>query len=122
MMKYLSNYLIGVSGMIALAVIARPAFAESYSFGVLSQRSAVLTAQSWNPILDYVKRKTGVGLALKVACTAPESNDANERGDYDFVYSNTIFLPKMAKANYQVILRPRQEAIAGQIVTPCRIL
>ncbi len=106
-----------LSGMIALAVVARPASAESYSFGVLSQRSAVLTAQFWNPILDYVKRKTGVDLALKVARTAPESNDATERGDYDFVYSNTIFLPKMAKANYQVILRPRQEAITGQLVT-----
>lgn len=116
-MKYLSKYLIAVSGMMALAVIARPAFAESDSFGVLSQRSAVLTAQFWNPILDYVKRKTGVDLVLKVARTAPESNAATERGDYDFVYSNTIFLPKMAKANYQVILRPRQEAITGQLVT-----
>lgn len=94
-----------------------PAAAHDWSFGVLSQRSAVLTAQYWNPILDYVKRKTGVDLVLRIARTAPESNDATERGDYDFVYSNTIFLPKMAPAGYQVILRPRDEAIAGQIVT-----
>ena len=97
--------------------LASTAQADTYSFGVLSQRSAVLTAQYWNPILDYVQRKTGVNLALKVARTAPESNDATERGDYDFVYSNTIFLPKMAQAGYQVILRPRNEAITGQIVT-----
>ncbi len=90
---------------------------HGWSFGVLSQRSAVLTAQYWNPILEYVKRKTGVDLTLKIARTAPESNDATERGAYDFVYSNTIFLPKMAAAGYQVILRPRDEAIAGQIVT-----
>ncbi len=56
-------------------------------------------------------------LVLKAARTAPESNDATERGEYDFVYSNTIFQPRMAKANYQVILRPRDEAITGQIVT-----
>ena len=56
--------------------------AETYSFGVLSQRSAVLTAQYWNPILDYVKRKTGIDLQLKLARTAPESNDATERGEY----------------------------------------
>lgn len=29
------------------------AWAETYSFGVLPQRSAMLTAQYWNPILDY---------------------------------------------------------------------
>lgn len=98
-------------------LLSVPAAAETYSFGVLSQRSAVLTAQFWNPILDYVKNRTGVDLALKVARTAPESNDATERGEYDFVYSNTIFQPKMARANYQVILRPREEAISGQLVT-----
>lgn len=91
--------------------------AETYSFGVLPQRSGVLTAEYWNPILDYVQRKTGVSLRLKAARTAPESNDAIERGDYDFVYSNTIFQPRMASANYQVILRPREAAITGQIVT-----
>jgi phosphonate transport system substrate-binding protein len=93
------------------------AWAEGYSFGVLSQRSAVLTAQYWNPILAYVQGKTGMVLLLKVARTAPESNEATERGEYDFVYSNTIFQPRMAQANYQVILRPRDEAITGQIVT-----
>ncbi len=90
---------------------------QAYSFGVLSQRSAVLTAQYWNPILDYVEKKAGVRLNLKVARTAPESNEATERGEYDFVYSNTIFQSKMAQANYQVILRPLDEAITGQIVT-----
>jgi phosphonate transport system substrate-binding protein len=102
-----------------LALLATSAAAQppAWSFGVLSQRSAVLTAQYWNPILDYVAKKSGVRLELKVARTAPESNDATERGEYDFVYSNTIFLPKMAAANYQVILRPRDEAIHGQIVT-----
>jgi len=91
--------------------------ADRYSFGVVSQRSAVLTAQYWNPILDYVGRKAGINLQLKVARTAPESHDATERGEFDFVYSNHIFQPRMAAANYQVILRPRDEAITGQIVT-----
>ena len=89
----------------------------TYSFGVLSQRSALLTAQYWNPILEYVSRQTGVNLSLKVARSAPESNEAQEKGDYDFVYSNTIFEPRMTKADYQVILRPQDEAITGQIVT-----
>ncbi|ATB68595.1 PhnD/SsuA/transferrin family substrate-binding protein [Sulfurospirillum diekertiae] len=88
-----------------------------YTFGVLAQRNALLTAQYWNPILTYVSSKSGVLLVLKVARTAPESNLAIQKGTYDFVYSNTIFSPKMAEANYQVILRPRDQAITGQIVT-----
>jgi phosphonate transport system substrate-binding protein len=95
-----------------------PAAAEpGYSFGVLSQRSAVLTAEYWNPVLDYVSRKAGVALQLKITRTAPESNGAIAKGEYDFVYSNTIFLPATSAQGYQVILRPKAEAIAGQIVT-----
>ena len=89
----------------------------SYTFGVLAQRSAVLTAQYWNPILTYISSKSGVALVLKVERTAPDSNLAIQKGGYDFVYANTIFSPKMAEANYQVILCPRDEAIVGQIVT-----
>ena len=100
--------------MLAGFLISSAALAETYSFGVPSQRSSVLTAEYWNPILDHVKKKTGVELVLRIARSAPESNDAIERGDYDFVYSNTIFQPKMAKSNYQVILRPHDEAITGR--------
>lgn len=88
-----------------------------YSFGVLSQRSAVLTAQYWNPILDYVTQKSGIPLHLKITRTAPESNAAIAKGEYDFVYSNTIFLPSTAAPGYQVILRPKADAISAQIVT-----
>lgn len=91
--------------------------AERYSFGVLSQRSPVLTAQYWNPILAYVSRKTGIDLELKVARTAPESSAAIGRGEYDFAYSNHLFMPANQAQKYEVILRPRSEAITGQIVT-----
>jgi phosphonate transport system substrate-binding protein len=101
----------------ALWLLPGGSWGETLSFGVLSQRSAVLTARYWNPILDYVRQKTGIELSLKVTRTTPESNHAIERGEYDFVYSNTIFQPKMAKSNYQVILRPREHAITGQLVT-----
>lgn len=89
----------------------------TYSFGVLSQRSALITGQYWNPILAYVSAKSGVKLYLQVERTAPQSNEAIKKGRYDFVYSNTIFEPKMASAHYHVILRPLDEVIRGQIVT-----
>lgn len=90
---------------------------KTYSFGVLAQRSAVLTAQYWNPILSYVEQQTGITLQLKTARTANESREATQRGDYDFVYSNHIFHPQLAPAGYQVILCPRNTAITAQIVT-----
>lgn len=117
MNRFLRNFTLAVT---ALAGSLGGALAQNqvYSFGVLSQRSAVLTAEYWNPIFDYVEKKAGVRLALKAARTGTESSAAIERGEYDFVYSNHIFQPRMASANYQVILRPRDEAIRGQIVTP----
>lgn len=102
--------------LVSLSARDAPA-AEVYTFGVISQRSAVLTAQYWNPILKHVHTRTGITLELKIARTALESNEATEKGEYDFVYSNHIFQPRMAKSNYQVILKPRDEAIRGQIVT-----
>ncbi|MBF0248053.1 MAG: PhnD/SsuA/transferrin family substrate-binding protein, partial [Alphaproteobacteria bacterium] len=106
-----------VVGIASLGPWHAAAAGDALSFGVLSQRSAVLTAQYWNPVLEYVKAKTGTALALKVARTAPESNESIKAGGYDFVYSNTIFQPAMADAGYRVILRPRTEAIASHIVT-----
>lgn len=95
----------------------QPAAAESYSFGVIPQRSAVLTAQYWNPILDYAGRKAGVELLLKVARSGGESADAAARGDYDFIFSNHIFQPRVASAGYRVLLSTRDDPITGQIVT-----
>lgn len=102
---------------LAWLLSADAAMAQTYTFGVLPQRSAVLTAQYWNPILDYVKRSRGIELVLKLARTGVESSDATERGEYDFVYSNHIFQPRVAPIGYQVILRPRGSSIRGQIVT-----
>lgn len=103
--------------IIGVCLLSNRVQAAEYSFGVLAQRNAVLSAEYWNPILDYVSRKAGVQLALKTARTTPESNLATERGEYDFVLSNTIFRPTMAAANYQVILAPLGEGISGQLVT-----
>lgn len=106
-----------LAGLLTGLLSAGAALAQTYTFGVLPQRSAVLTAQYWNPILDYVKRTRGIELVLKLARTGVESSEATERGEYDFVYSNHIFQPRLVPVGYQVILRPRDGSIRGQIVT-----
>jgi phosphonate transport system substrate-binding protein len=88
-----------------------------YSFGVLNQRSVILTAQYWNPILKYVSERSGVPLQLKMGKTAPETSAMTGRGEFDFVYSNHIFTPANQPAGYRVIARPMETAIRGQIVT-----
>ncbi len=90
----------------------------AYSFGVLPQRSAVLSAQYWNPILDYVARKTGVTLELGTRRTALDYSEAEARGEFDFVYSNHIFAPGHADAAYRVIARIAGDPIRSQIVVP----
>jgi phosphonate transport system substrate-binding protein len=85
---------------------------------VVNQRSPVLHAQYWNPILRYVAEKSGVHLQLKLAKTAPEHSAMIGRGEFDFIYSNHNFTPANDAQGYRVIARPMEEAIRGQIVVP----
>lgn len=95
-----------------------PAWAQTYSFSALPQRSATLTAQYWNPILDYVSRKSGAKLELAISRTSQDYSEAEARGEFDFVYSNHIFIPSHATAAYRVIARMTGKPIHGQIVVP----
>ena len=94
--------------------------AQTYTFGVVPHRSAVLTAQYWNPIVDYVGKKTGISLQLEISRGPTLNANAIERGDYDFSFSYLIFRPKALAQNYQVFLRPRSGEIRSQIVTLAR--
>jgi phosphonate transport system substrate-binding protein len=87
-----------------------------YSLGVIPQRSAVLSAQYWNPILRYVGEKSGLPLELRLARTAPEHASAIGRGEYDLIYSNHQFKPENEAQGYRVFARPIEASIAGQIV------
>ncbi len=99
--------------------LAASALAETtYSFGILPQRSATLTAQYWNPILKYAGDRAGVTLQLAMKKSAEEFSDAEATGEFDFVYSNHIFIPSHAAASYRVIGRSAGESITGQIVVP----
>jgi len=101
-----------------LLVLTVSARAETYSFGVLPLRNAVLTAQYWNPILNYVSRKSGVTLELGTRKSALEYSDAEALGKFDFVHSFHISAPCHAVAAYRVFARKAGESIHSQIVVP----
>lgn len=89
---------------------------ETYSFGILPQRTPLLTAQYWNPILDWISRRSGVPLDIKIAQTGGLSGEAVKNGEYDFVYSNHQFKPSARSQGYSVILRKDTPDIFGAIV------
>lgn len=89
---------------------------QPLSFGVVSQRSPLLTAQYWNPILRYVSAKSGVPLELKLGRTGDETSAMVGRGEFDFVYTNHNFAPRNDAIGYKVMARPIEATIRGQIV------
>ena len=90
---------------------------ESWSFGVLNQRSIIATAEFWNPILSYVARNSDVALTLKMGSVAEETTAMTIRGDFDFVYTNHLFTPERDKLGFKLLVRFNTPGIRGQIVT-----
>ena len=101
---------------ILLTVTFRAFAAEPLRFGVLNQRSILLTAQLWNPILQYVSAKSGVPLRLSMGKTAQATMGMVERGELDFIYTNLLFTPEHDKLGYHVIARFNTPGIRGQVV------
>jgi len=103
----------------AIALAALPdarADDKPLMFGVVNQRSPILTAQYWNPILRYVSEKSGAPLQLKMGKTAPDHSAMIKRKEFDLIYSNHIFSPDNESAGYKVFAVPAGGAIEGQIV------
>ncbi|MBT9613308.1 MAG: phosphate/phosphite/phosphonate ABC transporter substrate-binding protein [Burkholderiales bacterium] len=107
---------IGVLCALATGVVR--ADEPSYGFSVLNQRSPILSAQYWNPILAYVHKKSGVELRLKMGKTAPETTALTIKGEAQFAYTNHLFTIERVKLGWRVIARPTTDGIRGQIVVP----
>lgn len=86
------------------------------AFGVITQRSAVLTARYWNPILQYLSRHSGVPLELKLARHGTDHARMIRSGDFAFIFSNHNFAPANDIAGYTVFARTLEPEIQGQIV------
>ncbi len=87
-----------------------------YPFGVINQRSLMLTAEYWNPILTYVGQTAGVRLQLAIAKTANETTDMAGRGELAFVYTNHLFTPERSRWGFKVLARQAGDGIQGGIV------
>lgn len=90
--------------------------ATEMSFGVLNQQPPTETAALWNPILTYLKDKTGIEFRLKMGATVQETDAMSARGEFDFLYSNHIFDPEFDAANYRPIAKWGGGPLIGQVV------
>lgn len=90
--------------------------AQVLRFGVLNQRSPQLTAQYWNPILDFVSRKSSVPLELRIGRTAPETTAMAMGGELDFYYTNHLFTVERDRLGWRVFGRGAGDGIRGEIV------
>ena len=87
-------------------------------FGVLNQQSAILTAEKWNPILQYLTDATGIPLQLRMGPTVRETDAMMGRSEFDFVYTNHNFQTEFDGVGYKPIARWAGDAIHGVIVVP----
>jgi phosphonate transport system substrate-binding protein len=105
-----------ILGLWLILLTANAQAVEPLQFGVLNQRSVLLTAQLWNPILRYVTAKTGVPLVLRMGKTADETLAMTLHNEFDFVYSNHLFTPERDQLGYRAIARFNGGDIAGMLV------
>jgi phosphonate transport system substrate-binding protein len=87
-------------------------------FGVLNQQSPILTAEKWNPILQYLTEVTGIPLQFKMGPTVKDTDAMMGRGEFDFVYNNHNFQTEFDGVGYKPIARWAGDAIHGVIVVP----
>jgi phosphonate transport system substrate-binding protein len=93
--------------LLAAATAGGVAVAEQtpLTFGVLNQQSAALTAERWNPILEYVGSTSGVALRFRMGATVQDTNAMMGRGEFDFMFTNHNFRPEYDGVGYRAIAR-----------------
>ncbi|SMP74085.1 phosphonate transport system substrate-binding protein [Noviherbaspirillum suwonense] len=105
-------------GAAVAAMAARPANAEnaSYQFSPVNQYGIELTAQYWNPIIDYVSKKAGVQLRLKIGRTSADTTAYVLANEVDFVFTNHLFSPERDKLGWRTVARRNTPPIHSQIL------
>lgn len=106
---------------VVLAVATGSVAAQSsptYNFAPVNQYGINLTAEYWNPILDYVSEKSGVRLNLRIARTSAETTTVLLAGEADFAFTNHLFTPERQALGWKVFGRRNTPAIHGTLVVP----
>jgi phosphonate transport system substrate-binding protein len=87
-----------------------------YRFSPVNQYGIELTANYWNPIVDYVSTKSGVKLQLKIGRTSADTTAYVLANEVEFVFSNHLFSPERDHLGWRVFGRRATPPIRSQVV------
>ena len=99
-----------------LAATAGAADEAGYRFSPVNQYGINLTAEYWNPIINYVSEKSGVKLTLKIGRTSADTTSYVLAKEVEFVFSNHLFSPEREQLGWKVFGRRDMPPVHGQIV------
>jgi phosphonate transport system substrate-binding protein len=105
--------------MLALSLAAADAAVadeSGYRFSPVNQYGIALTAEYWNPIINYVSEKSGVKLTLKIGRTSADTTSYVLAREVEFVFSNHLFSPERDQLGWKVFARRQTPPVHGQIV------
>lgn len=74
--------------MVWLLLLCKPAFSETFTFGVVPQFEAQRLHDIWQPVLAELSRRTGHNFVLEGSASIPEFERQFQAGEFDFVYLN----------------------------------
>jgi phosphonate transport system substrate-binding protein len=89
-----------------------------YQFSPVNQYGINLTAEYWNPIIDYVSEKSGVRLTLKIGRTSADTTTMLLAKEADFAFTNHLFTPERQQLGWRVFGRRNTPPIYSQIIVP----
>lgn len=108
---------VAMMAMAAMAPLCAAAQgAGSYRFSPVNQYGIELTANYWNPIIDYVSTKSGVKLQLKIGRTSADTTAYVLANEVEFVFSNHLFSPERDHLGWKVFGRRATAPIRSQVV------
>lgn len=115
-MRTIARAIAGI--VLGLSLPALNVQAAEYRFSPVNQYGIKLTAEYWNPIIDYVSQQSGVKLILKIGRTSADTTAYVLAQEVEFVFSNHLFSPDRDRLGWKVAARRNAPPIHGQIVVP----
>lgn len=109
---------LAAAGALALAAGPRLLCAQEpsvYRFSPVNQYGLELTAQYWNPIIDYVSARTGVRMSLKIGRTSADTTAYALANEVELLFSNHLFSHEREKLGWRVFGRRDAPPIQGQV-------
>ncbi|NIA52599.1 phosphate/phosphite/phosphonate ABC transporter substrate-binding protein [Massilia sp. TW-1] len=115
---YFAHSVLALAAVVFFAGAARAAESPSYNFAPVNQYSPQVSASFWNPIIEYVSKKSGVRLNLKLGRTSADAMSYVLAREADFAFTNRLFCPGRAGLGWTVFGRRNTSPVRAQIVVP----